>query len=375
MIYLDNAATTKPFKETLETYNTVNEKYFFNAASVHKGGQEVSQLLEASRSQMKELLNLNDYGLIFTSGATESNNIAIQSTIKRKIKFGNTVLVSELEHPSVIEVLRNIEGINLVYINTKRDGIIDLEDLKEKMNEDVIFVSIIAVNNIVGSVNPVEEIIKIVKEYNRAFLHIDATQAIGKIDLDYNGVDALTLSAHKFYGVKGVGALFIKEINALNPVMYGGGHEFNIRSGTVNVPGIVSMAKALRLATENMNHANKNLKSYNKKITDHFKDYKAIYIQPSHLPNYINMSINGVKGEVIVNALSKRSIYVSTTSACASQRDELNETLIAMGNKNSVIEGSIRITMGQYTTEEEVDQFITVFDEIYKELGDVFIEL
>lgn len=375
MIYLDNAATTKPFKETLETYNTVNEKYFFNSASIHKGGQEVSQLLEASRSQMKELLNLNDYGLIFTSGATESNNIAIQSTIKRKIKFGKTVLVSELEHPSVIEVLRNIEGINLVYINTKRDGIIDLEDLKEKMNDDVIFVSIIAVNNIVGSVNPVEEIIKVVKEYNRAFLHIDATQAIGKIDLNYNGVDALTLSAHKFYGVKGVGALFVKEVDALQPVMYGGGHELNVRSGTVNVPGVVSMAKSLRLAIENMNRASENLKSYNKKITDHFKDYKAIYIQPSYLPNYINMSINGVKGEVIVNALSKRSIYVSTTSACASQRDELNETLIAMGNKNSVIEGSIRITMGQYTTEEEVDRFIAVFDEIYKELGDVFIEL
>lgn len=375
MIYLDNAATTKPFKETLETYNTVNEKYFFNSASIHKGGQEVSQLLEASRSQMKELLNLNDYGLIFTSGATESNNIAIQSTIKRKIKFGKTVLVSELEHPSVIEVLRNIEGINLVYINTKRDGIIDLEDLKEKMNDDVIFVSIIAVNNIVGSVNPVEEIIKVVKEYNRAFLHIDATQAIGKIDLNYNGVDALTLSAHKFYGVKGVGALFVKEVDALQPVMYGGGHELNVRSGTVNVPGVVSMAKSLRLAIENMNRASENLKSYNKKITDHFKDYKAIYIQPSYLPNYINMSINGVKGEVIVNALSKHSIYVSTTSACASQRDELNETLIAMGNKNSVIEGSIRITMGQYTTEEEVDRFIAVFDEIYKELGDVFIEL
>src|SRR5699024_1786716 len=163
---------------------------------------------------------------------------------------------------------------------------------------------------------------------------------------------------HKFYGVKGVGALFIKEVNALNPVMYGGGHDVNVRSGTVNVPGVVSMAKALRLATENRNHASRNLKPYNKKITDHCKDYTA---------NYINMSINGVKGEVIGNALSKRSIYVSTTSACASQRDELNETLIAMGNKNSVIEGSIRITMGQYTTEEEVDQFITVFDEIYKE--------
>ena len=375
MIYFDNAATTRPLDDVLQTYDTVNRKYFYNTASLSKGGQEARKLLEASRTQIKQLFKLNDYDLLFTSGATESNNIVIQSVIKKKKQFGRTVLVSELEHPSVIEVLRHIDGIELVFIDTTPEGIIDIKDLKEKMSDDVIFVSVIAVNNIIGSIQPIEKIVDVIKQYNRAFLHVDATQAVGKVNIDYRGVDAVSFSAHKFYGVKGVGGLFVKNIAQLNPVMYGGGHEYNVRSGTVNLPGIASTAKALRLSFETMDDTYNKLNSFNDKIREALRQYEGVYIQPKHVPHYINLSITGAKGEVIVNALSKRDIYVSTTSACASQRNAPNETLIAMGNPLRVIEGSIRLTMGQYTTESEIDTFIKVFDEIYKELGDVIVEI
>lgn len=374
MIYLDNAATTKPDKSVLETYNKVSEDYFFNTASIHQKGRKAENLLEASRSQIVGLMGLKDYKCIFTSGATESNNIAIQSVLKRKKRFGNTVLVSELEHPSVINVLQEeVNEFNVKYIKTTESGHVDTEHLKKLLNDDVVFVTVMAVNNIVGSVQPIEEIKFILNNYPKAHFHVDATQAVGKVNIDYKGVDTLSISGHKFYGVKGVGALFTKEIKNVAPVYFGGGHEENIRSGTVNLPAVAAMAKALRLAVHQREEVFENLLKYNEGVRAAVSQYHSIIVQKNDVPHILNLSYVGAKGEVIVNALSEKEIMVSTTSACASKLHSLNETLLAMGNSPEVIEGSIRISFSKDTTKEDINQLIQALEEVYEEVGDVLV--
>lgn len=376
MIYLDNAATTKPSKEALESFNQVSETLFFNTASIHKGGRDAARLLEAARGQILNELNLGTHHLIFTSGATESNNIILRGMIERKLQFGKTVLVSELEHPSVVNVLEHYKDkINLQFIKTTPQGVIDLDDLNEKLNDECILVSVMALNNIIGSIQPIEEIGQILQSYKKVYFHVDATQAVGKVTLDYKNVDALTLSSHKFYGIKGAGALIVSDMNVIDPLLLGGGHEKDKRSGTVNLPAIVAMAKALRISNENLTQKNDRLEQFNNKVRTHFNDYNKMKIQDAQSPYFINLSFVGAKGEIVVNALSELGIYVSTTSACASKSNELNETLLAIGNKNDVIEGSIRISFSQNTTEEEVDALIKGLDTVYKQLGDILHEV
>src|SRR5699024_7702414 len=375
MHYFDNAATTKPDEEALNTFNKVNQNYYFNTASLHRAGRDSEKLLEASRKQVLDIFGLKNHHCVFTSGATESNNIAIQSTLNRKKKFGSTILVSQLEHPSVINVVDyyKSEGFNVKFIKTTDYGKVDLNHLRTLMNDEVIFVTVMAVNNIVGTVQPVEEIAEILKEYPKAHFHVDATQAVGKADINYKDVDTLSISAHKFHGIKGAGALIMKEMKSMSPVFYGGGHEENIRSGTVNLPAIAAMAKALRLSHEHTNDTFSRIDGYNRSVRNALADYRSIVIQPSDTPHILNMSYVGAKGEVVVNALSEKNIMVSTTSACASKLATLNETLTAMGQSVDVINGSIRISMSKDTEEKDVDMLIKGLKEVYEEIGDVLI--
>ncbi|CAD2075070.1 cysteine desulfurase family protein [Phocicoccus pinnipedialis] len=376
MIYLDNAATTKPSKEALQSFNQVSETLFYNTASIHTGGRESARLLEAARGQILKELGMINHSLIFTSGATESNNIILRGMIERKLKFGKTVLVSELEHPSVVNVIEQYKDqINLKFIKTTQQGVVDLDDLKAKLDDDVILVSIMALNNIIGSVQPIEEIGRILKYYNKVYFHVDATQAVGKVKLNYSDVDALTLSAHKFYGVKGAGALIVKDMNVIDAILLGGGHEKGKRSGTVNLPAIVAMAKALRISNENLEEKNDRLEKLNDLVREHFNTYKKMKIQKKHSPYFINLSFVGAKGEIVVNALSELGLYVSTTSACTSKSNELNETLFAIGNRADVIEGSIRISFSQSTASEDVNALIKGLDTVYNQLGDILHEV
>lgn len=373
MKYFDNAATTAPYKEALETYMTTSEKYYYNTASVHQSGKDAARLLEAARKQILELMGLKGYDLVFTASATESNNIALQSMLRRKKQFGSTILTSELEHPSIVNVLEEMkrEGFTVKHIKTTSAGKIDLEHLQSLMDSDVVFVTVMSLNNIIGSVQPIQEVVRMLKDYPKVHFHVDATQAIGKADIDYTGVDTVSISAHKFNGVKGIGGLFVRDLATLKPVLYGGGHEYNVRSGTVNLPGIAAMAKALRLTMQEARVVNQRLNAYNEKIRATVSGLKSIYLQPKDAPYIVNMSFIGAKGEVVVNALSKRGIAVSTTSACASKLATLNETLLALNNDDQTIEGSIRISMGRTTTDDDVAQLITALTEVYEELGDV----
>src|SRR5699024_10778172 len=300
MIYFDNAATTAPFKEALQTYMTTGERYFYNTASIHQSGKDAARLLEAARGQILDLMDLKNYDLVFTSSATESNNIALQSMLRRKKPFGKTILTSELEHPSIVNVLEGMkqDGFTVKYIKTTESGTVDLSHLRTLMDSDVVFVTVMAVNNIIGSVQPIQDIILILQDYPKVHFHVDATQAIGKADIDYNGADTMSISAHKFNGVKGAGGLFVRDLATLKPVQYGGGHEYNVRSGTVDLPAIAAMAKALRLTLSEARLVNQRLKDYNLKIRAAVKDLKAVYVQPKDAPYIVNMSFIGAKGEV-----------------------------------------------------------------------------
>ena len=375
MHYFDNAATTKPDEQALNTFNKVNQNYYFNTASIHSAGRDSEKLLEASRKQVLDIFGLPNHHCVFTSGATESNNIAIQSTLNRKKKFGSTILISQLEHPSVINVVDHYrsEGFNVKFIKTTEQGRVDVDHLRKLMDEDVIFVTVMAVNNIVGAVQPIQEIAEILKGFPKAHFHVDATQAVGKVEINYENVDTLSISGHKFHGVKGSGALITRELKTMPPIFFGGGHEYNLRSGTVNLPAVAAMAKALRLSHENTANISGKIEEYNQSIRNALAEHRSIVIQPGDVPHILNLSYVGAKGEVAVNALSEKGIMVSTTSACASKLATLNETLTAMGQSVDVINGSIRISMSKDTEEKDVDMLIKGLKEVYEEIGDVLI--
>lgn len=371
MHYFDNAATTLMCQPALETWVKVNEKYYYNTASIHNGGKEATRLLEQSRKQLKQLLELDTYECVFTSGATESNNLVISSMLQKKEVSGNTVLVSEFEHPSVIETLRTFKQYKLKYIRSTEEGHIDLEHLRTLMNDDVIFVTVMAVNNIIGTIQPIEAIAKIIDEYPKAYFHVDATQAIGKTTIDYHGVDALSISSHKFYGPKGTGALLFKQENILRPLVHGGGHENNLRSGTVNLPSIVAMVRALRETIETMDEIHTRLNVFKQKIHRAFESHPSIQFQPSDTPHITNMSFIGVKGEVIVNIMNEYDVCISTTSACHSNKSKPNETLLAIGKAPEAIDGSIRISMGYHNTEEDIDALIGALQHALNRVSEV----
>lgn len=375
MHYFDNAATTKPDEQALNTFNKVNQNYYFNTASIHSAGRDSEKLLEASRKQVLDIFGLPNHHCVFTSGATESNNIAIQSTLNRKKRFGSTILISQLEHPSVINVVDHYrsEGFNVKFIKTTEQGRVDVDHLRKLMDEDVIFVTVMAVNNIVGAVQPIQEIAEILKGFPKAHFHVDATQAVGKVEINYENVDTLSISGHKFHGVKGSGALITRELKTMPPIFFGGGHEYNLRSGTVNLPAVAAMAKALRLSHENTANISGKIEEYNQSIRNALAEHRSIVIQPGDVPHILNLSYVGAKGEVAVNALSEKGIMVSTTSACASKLATLNETLTAMGQSVDVINGSIRISMSKDTEEKDVDMLIKGLKEVYEEIGDVLI--
>lgn len=371
MHYFDNAATTQICQPALDTWVKTNEKYYYNTASIHDGGKESTRLLDTARRQLTNMLGVPTYESVFTSGATEGNNLVIKSMLTKKEVSGNTVLVSPFEHPSVIDTLKTFKHYNLKYIRATDQGHIDMENFKTLMNDDVVFVSVMAVNNIIGTVQPIKEIASIVSQYPKAYFHVDATQAIGKVNINYQGVDALSISSHKFYGPKGVGAVLFKQKNILRPLLHGGGHEDGLRSGTVNLPSVAAMVRALRETLESKDAVQQRLEGFKSKVLDAFRNHHSIRLQPSDIPHVINMSFIGVKGEVIVNILSDKNVAVSTTSACHSNHAKPNETLLAIGTEQIAIDGSVRISMGMHNTETDVDALIDAINYALREVSEV----
>ena len=377
VIYLDNAATTKADQDVIDSFVKVNQSLYFNPNSPHQAGLQAEQVLKQAKEEIDIALNLNHlYHIVFTSGATESNNMALKGIAYRKRETANEIITSVLEHPSVLEVMRYLEekqGFKLKYVDVKSDGKIDTEHLKSLMSDKVGLVTCMYVNNIMGQIQPIQDIVNILKDYQRAHLHVDAVQALGKVSMDLNGVDSLSLSGHKFNGLKGQGLLIIKNIQNIEPVVHGGGQEYGLRSGTVNLPMAVSMVKSIKLTMGRLDEARRKLNKMNQSVRTFLEEFRGVYINSpkDSAPQIINVSFPGVKGEVLVNAFSKHGVMISTTSACSSKRGKLNEVLLAMGVPDARIEGSIRISMGVHTTEEDIQRFKEVFEQVYEEVKEL----
>lgn len=376
MIYLDNAATTKPKQAVLDSFLKVSEKAYYNANSPHQMGLQSEKILLQAKSRVKEMLNLNNNtDVIFTSGATESNNIALKGIALRKKQFANVIITSVLEHPSVLEVMRYLEtqGFILKYVNVTPNGQIDINHLEQLMTDNVGLVTCMYVNNVMGQIQPIKEIGSLLKQYPKAHFHVDGVQALGKIPMQLENVNSISFSGHKFNGLKGQGILIIDNKEKIEPTVFGGGQEYGIRSGTVNLAMNVSLVKAMEIAIQNLNELNHRLSRYNKVIRESLSQYKGVYINSpeNSAPHILNIAFPGVKGEVLVNAFSKLDIMVSTTSACSSKREKLNEVLLAMDIEDNRIEGSVRLSMGETTTEKDIEQFKDKFKLIYAQIKEL----
>ena len=378
MIYLDNCATTKPYKEALDAFVEVNTSYYGNPASINKFGKTTNKLLSAARAQVASILGVGEENIFFTSCATESNNIALLGSVEHKKDFGNRIIVSKIEHPSVLETFRELEkrGFILDYVNVDENGIIDLNHLKTLLTKETILLSVMHVNNVFGAIQPINEISEILKEYPKVHFHVDGVQGVLKNSIDLSKVDSYSISAHKFHGLKGIGVLYLKSRRTVHNITFGGGQEDGLRSGTVNVAAAVSLAKSLRLSQEKVEVIKAKHKEYKKLIVDEFSKYKHIVINSPLSENFmdsiVNISLPKIKGEVIVNALNDRGIMVSTTSACSSKTFHLNEALYARGLSKENIEGSIRVSFSYETTRKEVETFIEVLiDEYNKKFKEV----
>lgn len=371
MIYLDNCATTKPYKEVLETFVEINDNYYGNPASINKFGKTTNKLLDAARKQVADILKVKKETIYFTSCATESNNIAIIGSVEHKKDFGNRIIVSKIEHPSVLETYRELErrGFILDYLNVDSNGLIDLNHLKSLLTKETILLSVMHVNNVYGGVQPIKEIVELLKEYPKVHFHVDGVQGVLKKEINLSDIDSYSISAHKFHGIKGVGVLYLKSRRTVHNITFGGGQENGLRSGTVNVAGAVSLAKALRLSYERTPDVLKKHREFKKLIINELDSINHVVINSPLDDNYvdsiINISLPKIKGEAIVNSLNERGIMVSTTSACSSKTFHLNEALYARGLSKENIEGSIRVSFSYKTKLEEIKIFVKVFKEEY----------
>jgi cysteine desulfurase len=378
MIYLDNSATTKPYKEVLDSFLKVSEDFFGNPSSLHKIGGQAEKLLQQARSQVAKLLNVKATEILFTSGGTESNNLAVKGVAMANRERGRHIITSSIEHASVQNAMEQLEslGFEITYVNPDANGFVSAEAIKNELRDDTILVSVIHVNNEVGTIQPIEEIGVVLKSYPKAFFHVDHVQGVGKVPLDfYNmGIHLCTISGHKFHGLKGTGALFIKEGVRLSPLFSGGNQEWKHRSGTENVAGMVAMSKALRMTIEQRKEKLNQMTATMERLRDGISQIKEITIhtpQPKNAPHILNFSVRGLKAETFVHALEEKNIYVSTTSACSSKKKAASKTLLAMGVPVDEAESAIRISLTYSNTIEEADKTIKAVAEAVKHLSEV----
>ncbi|MBM7556705.1 cysteine desulfurase family protein [Halanaerobacter jeridensis] len=368
-IYLDNAATTKAFPEVATAVQEALTTNYANPSSLHQKGLAAEKIVKKARKKLAQQLKVKADEIYFTSGGTEANNLAIKGTVKSLSNYGNRIITTKIEHPSVLNVYKSLEADwDVKYLDVNQNGKIDLEQLQEYLNNDTILVSIMAVNNELGTIQPLNKISKLTKEYQNLYLHVDGIQALGKIDFfpERLGIDICSVSAHKIHGPKGVGALYAAEDTRLKNIFCGSGQEEGLRPGTENVPGIAGFAKAIDLLAskeeiEQMYQLKETL--VNRILTE---------IEGSTLngpairdgaPHIANISFAGIRGEILVHSLAEDDIYVSTGAACSSRRKDSNHILEAIGIADDLIDKTIRFSLSTTNTEAEIETVITKLKE------------
>lgn len=377
-IYFDNAATTKLDDEVLKEMLPYLKDNYGNPSSIYKLGREARKAIEDSREKIAKVLNCKANEIYFTAGGSESDNTAIKGIAKANKKRGNHIITSKIEHPAVLETCKQLEkeGFEITYISVDEKGIVDLEELKKSIKPTTILITIMFANNEIGTIQPIEEIEKIAKG-NNIYFHTDSVQAVGsiKIDVQKLNIDSLSLSGHKFYGPKGVGALYVKTGVPFEKFISGGHQERNKRAGTENVAGIVGIGKAIELAYENLDEYNKKIKElrdyYVKQVEEKIPYIKINGDMEKRLPGNSNISFRFIEGEGLLLNLDLKGICASSGSACTSGSLDPSHVLLAIGLPHEIAHGSLRVSIGKYNTKEEIDYLIENLMEIVTRLREM----
>lgn len=375
MIYFDNSATTRPYPEALETYMQVASKILGNPSSLHRLGDQATRILDASRQQIADLIGKKSDEIFFTSGGTEGDNWIIKGVAFEKAQFGKHIIVSAIEHPAVKEsaLWLKAQGFEVDFAPVDNKGFVDVEALEDLIRPDTTLVSIMAVNNEIGSVQPIEAISKLLADKPTISFHVDAVQALAKIPTEKyltERVDFATFSGHKFHGIRGVGFIYIKSGKKITPLLTGGGQERDYRSTTENVAGIAATAKALRLSMEKLDIFRSKTGQMKAVIRQALLDYLDIFVfsdEEDFAPHILTFGIKGVRGEVIVHAFEDYDIFISTTSACSSKAGKPAGTLIAMGVDKDKAQSAVRLSLDLENDMSQVEQFLTKLKLIYNQ--------
>ncbi len=370
-LYLDSAATTNIDEEVLGDYVKLLSTSFGSTGSLHQLGQQSLALENASKDKIARLLKVKPSEIYFNSGATEGNNYAIKGVALNYRKRGNTIITSKVEHPSVYECVKQLEkdyGFNCIYLDVNDKGVVDINQLKQVMNDDVILVSIMYVNHEVGSIMPIKEISNLLKKYPKAIFHSDITQALGKTMVDVSLLDIATMSAHKIHGIKGSGFIYKKDKVSFYPLISGHNAYNALRAGTSNWPSNVVMSKALEKSLIKMKENYLNIKKSQSELIEKLSKIKGIEINTnpnSCIPGIVNFSVIGYNVEVFIRALSLKGIYVSSRSVCSvEQKDQVSSTLFAMKKDINICTSSIRVSFDKVLTTDEIDYFVESVKEV-----------
>ncbi len=376
IIYLDNASTTKLDPVVKETFSSALDKYFANPSSIHKLGQEANYLLNKTKDEILALLRCSDHQVIFTSGATESNNLAIKGVCLRYKNRGHHIITSIYEHPSVLEAFKQLEkefGFEVTYLYPNSDGVISPQDVKKAIKKETIFVSIMAVNNEIGSVNPIEQIADLLKDYPKVIFHSDAAQLIGKTNknINFNKIDLLTISAHKMHGLVSSGVLIKRKKIELLPLASGGGQEYNLRSGTNDLASALAFKKTLELALSTSKERYLRVENLANRLISYLKSNPYLYelnLPKEINPYIINFSSIKKKGSVVVEALSNAGIMVSSISACHSSKEKGSYVVASLGKNELISNNTVRVSLDYLNTNEDIDTLVSTLDKIIKDI-------
>ncbi|WP_058485396.1 cysteine desulfurase family protein [Defluviitalea phaphyphila] len=377
-IYFDNAATTKVSSSVVKKMIDIFEKDYGNPSSLHIKGVEAEKYIKETTKILSSLLNVSEDEIFYTSGGTESNNLSIIGTARAYHRRGKHIIVSKIEHPSVYRVFKYLEeeGFEVSYVSVDSSGYINEDELKQLIRQDTILVSILHVNNEIGTIQNIDRIGKIIKSTNKnTIFHVDAVQSFGKIKIPAKkwNIDLLSISSHKFHGPKGIGALYKNKEIRLKPLIFGGNQQKGLRSGTENVPGIAGLGIAAKNAYDDLENINKHLYSLKNELWKGIKEnISDVYINGPEIkkgaPHILNIRFDDIRGEVLLHALEAKKIYVSTGSACSSNQPHPSDTLMAIGLDNKKIQGSVRFSFSKYNTLEEVELCVQALKEIVSTL-------
>lgn len=367
MNYFDYTATTPIDKEVLDTYIKTTQNFFANSNSINKLGQRSNLMYNKAMEQLLETLDLKNHNVIFTSNATEANNLGIFGICDKYNK--GKIITTKIEHPSVYEVFKSLESkFDIVYIDIDKNGIIDLDQLEKELDNETFLVSIMWVNNIIGTIQPIDKVIKLLKKYPKIKLHVDMVQGFCKIlpNFDINDIDIMTFSTHKIYGPKGIGGMFIKKGITLQKRLFGSNNQYDIKPGTLDLSLICATVKAFKIYYPKTNEHYLNVKEKYLYLKENINNKKITFNTPNDNISYyiLNISIPNVNGETIVHLLEQNDIYVSTGSACSSKLKKPEKTILALTNSIDLATSSIRISLSHLTTIEELNVLIQALNKI-----------